>query len=89
MTSNLEGAALVIASLGTLLTAAGTFVSAIYSIRTHSKTVQNGKDTKQLSIDIDGKMNEFMNVKDELTKARVDGSFTAGVQHQKEMDANE
>ena len=78
MTVDLEGVTLLIAAVGTLLTAAGTFVSALYAILGHAKSTENGAAVKELGANIDGKMDAFNKVKDELTEARVVGSFKAG-----------
>jgi hypothetical protein len=78
VTGDLEGVTLLIAAVGTLLTAAGTFVSALYAILGHAKSTETGAAVKELGVNIDGKMDAFNKVKDELTEARVAGSFKAG-----------
>jgi hypothetical protein len=79
MTSDLQGLALVIAACGSCIAAVGGAVAAIWSVKSQRSIAKVGTD-------INGHMTAFLAAKDQLTEARVSGSFKAGELAQKERD---
>ena len=64
--------ALIAATPGTIVALTGAFF-------TYRQSVKNGEKIEAVHIEFNSRMQQFMDTKDALAEARVDGSYEAGV----------